>query len=374
MDNIILCSTQIDTQTAIPNSFIENFMLSANGSYVKVYIYLTKCIQQGAKGLSVSSLADQMENTEKDVLRALKYWAKTGLIELSFDDSGAINAITLINPDKLVYKEEMEEVLAPTRSALKISPEIVEIAAISTPDTPMETSAESVSTDTISLSDSDNEEFGWLVSIVEQYLGKMLTPKDYDVLSFIYEELHFSTELILHLYNHCITLEKTSASYIRSVAIAWAEKNVHTVDDAQNLCTSYLSSHHAVCKAFGIRRDLGAIEKQFIDKWFDEYQFDLSIVLEACNRTMLNTNKPDFKYTDKILHNWTLQGVHTLDDIAKLDKSFSASKTKQIQKAPDKQSKTKAKVNSFNAFSQRSVSGQEMDSLEQKLLRKRGVL
>lgn len=51
-------------------------MLSANGSYVKVYIYLAKCIQAGEKNLSVSSLADKMDNTEKDILRALNYWEK----------------------------------------------------------------------------------------------------------------------------------------------------------------------------------------------------------------------------------------------------------------------------------------------------------
>ena len=57
-------------------------MLSANGSYVKVYIYLAKCIQAGEKNLSVSSLADKMDNTEKIILRELIYWEKKTLIIL----------------------------------------------------------------------------------------------------------------------------------------------------------------------------------------------------------------------------------------------------------------------------------------------------
>ena len=57
-------------------------MLTANGSYVKVYIYLSKCIQTGENNLSISSLADKMDNTEKDILRALNYWEKNNLLHL----------------------------------------------------------------------------------------------------------------------------------------------------------------------------------------------------------------------------------------------------------------------------------------------------
>ena len=82
MDTIMLCSGYLPSTTFIHNIFIENYMLSANGSYVKVYIYLAKCIQAGEKNLSVSSLADKMDNTEKDILRALNYWEKNNLINL----------------------------------------------------------------------------------------------------------------------------------------------------------------------------------------------------------------------------------------------------------------------------------------------------
>ena len=57
MDTILLCSGYPPATTYIHNAFIEDYMLSANGSYVKVYIYLLKCIQTGEKDLSISSLA-----------------------------------------------------------------------------------------------------------------------------------------------------------------------------------------------------------------------------------------------------------------------------------------------------------------------------
>ena len=75
-------------------------MLNANGSYVKVYLYLSMCIQSDIHGLSISSLADRMENTEKDVLRALQYWEKKNLLTLQYNESNDdICGILLLNPE-----------------------------------------------------------------------------------------------------------------------------------------------------------------------------------------------------------------------------------------------------------------------------------
>ena len=101
MDNILLCSNHIPLVTSIHNTFIEKYMLRANGSYVKVYLYLSKCIQAGEEDLSISSLADQMENTEKDVIRALNYWEKQGLMRITRSEDGAeIFGIDVLNPDE----------------------------------------------------------------------------------------------------------------------------------------------------------------------------------------------------------------------------------------------------------------------------------
>ncbi len=383
MDNIILCATQMNNQTVLPNSFIENYMLAANGSYVKVYLYLTMCIQNGSTNLSVSSLADRMDNTEKDVLRALKYWAKIGLIALGYDDAGAISAITLVNPDALTYKEQMTKVLSDTRPPLKIAPEITAITA----DTPDINSKNADDRNAV-LSNADTKgndnpngdsgDFPWLLSIVEQYFGRMLSPRDVETLSFIYNDLHFSSELIFHLCDHCAGVGKTTAAYIRSVAIAWHEKGVTNVEDAMDASASYQAAYQAVSKAFGIRRDLAAVEKKFIDTWSKTYGFAPTIIVEACNRTMLGIGKPDFKYTDSILKNWHKNNVCTPADIELLDKSFTAAKNqggsvKTLRNGPARE-RTKSASNQFNSFPQRDMSSQEVSSLEQKLLRKRGAL
>ena len=56
--------------TIVHNIFIDQYMPYANGEYVKVYLYLLRCADTGRE-LSLSSIADIFDYTEKDILRAL---------------------------------------------------------------------------------------------------------------------------------------------------------------------------------------------------------------------------------------------------------------------------------------------------------------
>ena len=64
-------------------------------------------------------------------------------------------------------------------------------------------------------------------------------------------------------------------------------------------------------------------ERQCINKWMDEYSMPLQIILEACDRTIMNTNKRVFAYCDKILTNWYEKGVVSLDDISRVNTEFA---------------------------------------------------
>ncbi len=79
-----ILSAQDTGHTLVPNSFIEQHMPFADGSFVKLYIYLLMLYQHRERhsDLSVSFLADHMECTEKDILRALRYWEREGLLKI----------------------------------------------------------------------------------------------------------------------------------------------------------------------------------------------------------------------------------------------------------------------------------------------------
>ena len=87
MNNLNLYSETVSGYTAVSDLFIDEYVPSANGDFVKVYLYLLRLLTRKNSSLSISSLADTFNQTENDVMRALRYWDKSGLVCLSYDDN-----------------------------------------------------------------------------------------------------------------------------------------------------------------------------------------------------------------------------------------------------------------------------------------------
>ncbi len=366
MSTIKLTSNNSCTTTTISNIFIDSYMPYANGEYVKVYIYLLRLLSSGDTGLSILKIADHLDNTETDVIRALNYWEKCSLITIEKSTSGEISSIILEEPavKEITYERTAYEtgIVTPSASITQ-----TETATTHT----MEAKAKFerptyTSTQIAELTNTD--EVKWLMNIIEVYLKRNMTPNDVQLVLFIYETLGFSTDLILHLYDYCISRNKTNSSYIEAVAIAWKEEGIDTVEKADISIAKYNTNYNAVSKAFGLNRQPGDIEKKFMDKWFSSFGFSTDIIIEACNRTLLNTGKPDFKYANSIIENWYAKGVKTKADILVLDqKHNSRAASSRQQKQP--QAKVNPK-NQFNAFPQRDYSKDYISSLEERLLNK----
>lgn len=394
MGTIQLHSNQNNGVTYISNVFIDSYMPSANGDFVKIYLYLLRCLQQTQVDLSISHISDYFDCTEGDVVRALKYWEKVNLLSLSRDGHGQITDIQFLEPQDQKKSEETTSVHASLRN------EINTAKNVANPNNLQQTSAEgrlmnitsipSTNVPTYHNSFNKNEKktdtqhvyqnyseqelrslqkdsaFETILKVVQGYLERPLSPQDIQLVAFLYKDLTFSDELIYHLFEYCINRGKRRLNYIEKVAISWAEANVKTPDDAINASVEYNADYSAVCKAFGLNRMPGAVERQYIDRWVNEFGFDRNIIVEACNRTLLKIQKPDFKYANGILEGWHKNGVRKFADIATQD---ALHKTKQ-QTISTQKTVTPNNNNKFNAFPQRNYSTEDFSSLEKRLLEK----
>lgn len=370
--------------TTIENEFIDNYMAEANGEYVKVYLLLLRHLNHPGTELSVSRLADLLDNTEKDIVRALGYWEKAGLIALQCDAAGELCQIILEQvPVKNTVPSAQESSISavlqePFPSAEPTVQEQVEMPAVASPSVsgpedpiPAEDSAakdpEPVPKKKSRRGDAKaREELKQILFITEQYLGKTLTHPEVDTILYFYETLGFSTDLIEFLIEHCVDNGHKSIHYIRQVALAWYKENITTVDQAQDRTSLHNKNCYAVLKAFGITgRGPGVTELEHIRRWTGEYGFTLDMVVEACNRTLSSIHQPSFEYADTILKSWLKKDIHHLSDIEKADLDFQ--KTKE-QKKPKTSAKPQAHQNRFNNFQGRTY---DLDSLEQQLLKSR---
>lgn len=327
--------------TGISNLFLDHYMPKANGEYVKVYLYLQRALSLPGGDLSVTALADALDHTESDILRALRYWEKQKLLRLEYGPGKELKGICLLkipDPDDaagLRAQVPEKEQNAPSRQR-KRSYSVEELAQF-----------------------SDQAECKQLLFVCEQYLGRTLTPSEIETFLYFYDQLHFSPELIEYLVEYCVCKGSSSIHYIEAVALAWADAGISTAAQAKERTTTYTRGCFAIMKAFGIAdRNPAEPELKYIEKWLTSYDFTLDLILEACRRTMDRLHKPQFGYTDQILKSWAAHKVHHLKDVKALDEEHQ----KQSRKAAPAPA---AKSTGFSNFDQRNYG---FDELEQQLL------
>lgn len=358
MVNIQLHNDCPSSDTMIPNQFIDRFMPEANGEFVKVYLYLLRCIHSHAYNCTISAIADHFNHTEMDVVRALRYWQKVGLIALEETAGGKICGINFLPIPKetaapLTASVSREQPAAALTSDGNITP-TVHTAIYQAPEKRKYTPDEIMNF-------RKDEEVSELFFIVETYIKHPLSENDMNTVLFWHESLAFSTELIVYLLEYCISKGHTSMRYLDKVALGWHEKGITSVEQAKEDAAIHSQAYYGVMKALGITgRSLVETETAFIRKWTKEYSFDLPLIQEACRRTIMATHQPSFEYTDSILTNWHKNQVHTLDDVRKLDEAYTKNKRITVSTAS-----SSGKKNSFNNFSSRDY---DYDNLEEMLL------
>ena len=196
--------------TAVPDLFLDYYMPSANGEFVKVYLYLLRAAGCREVNVSLSSIADFFFCTETDVIRALRYWEKAGLLALSFDDGGIVTNIRLLPLTVPGQTANVPESAGKTEVSASASGE-----EIQTPAKPKQLSSGRIQ------ALKQNEDIRQLLFLSEQYLGRTLSPGDISRILYFYDELHFSAELLEYLVEYCVSKGSTSLHYIEKVGLAW---------------------------------------------------------------------------------------------------------------------------------------------------------
>lgn len=327
-----------NTFTSVPNFFLDHYMLGANGEFVKVYLYLLRCLSGNTENLSISFIADSLKYTETDVMRAFRYWEQEKLLSLSFQDD-ILTDIHFLTPEL----HEKEEKGTNTEMVTDI------------PEKPHYTKAQLnhfMGLDDISQA----------LYVTQRYLGRTLTSTETTSVLYFYDVLKFPTDLIEYLVEYCVSRDKKSMRYIETVALSWAKQGIRTVSDAKQISSFYNKNCFAVMKAFGLsNRNPADAELALIRKWTRNMGFSIDIILEACRRTIQTIHQPSFEYADSILSRWQEKGVKHLTDIQKLDKQHKDSKEAKQEKPIH----TYSTPNRFNNITPRSYL---YDDLEKQLL------
>ncbi len=288
-------------------SFIEKYMPRANPTHVTVYIYaLTMCYQN--KPSDNASIAAALDILESDVIKAWKYWMKTGLISVSEDGE-----VTFLPSPRAASKPAKTQPKPQTQEGPKRR------------DVPMDEITKKVERDRI-LADT--------LKMAQLIWGKPLTQSEIRLMYSILEWYSFSNEVLLMLVEYCAADEKTkSAKYMEAVAEGWARDGVTSVKAAEKVLRKKEKERSMLKKCaqmFSVGRAFSDREAEYIASWTTDLGMNESMIKEAYARTTLQTGKLSFPYMNKILESWAKNGIKTMSALKDSEGSRKSAKSQPV--------------------------------------------
>ena len=264
--------------TSVENMFINEYMVSADGEYVKVYLYALMYAGLG-EDFSNRDIAKQLAMDIEDVLKAWTYWEKMGVIR----------KIRTAEDNPLEYDVEfilLKEMLYGGHEAEKQEAVDSSINAQMT-----------------------NREYKEMFARIEKAAGRILSGSEMgEILSWT-TDFGVSPEVAAYAFEYC-DRKKRTVKYVEAVVRNWVNEGCRTIEDVQQHTaarTERIERYKRIFKALGFSREPGEEEKRKMDAWFDTMGFGMDAVLQACARTA-GISKPSINYVNTVLENWNLHG------------------------------------------------------------------
>jgi len=368
MQTITISTENSETYSSISNFFIDYYMTSANGEFVKVYLYLVRLLSHGSD-ITVAQIADHFNLTEKDICRAIRYWVSQEVLRFHYDGKGNITGIILlplkapVNEHALLPTEkkapaEVLPLATPVKEesvAINEEPVVAEVPSIEVPVKPRYNKAhiDQLATD---------QDFADIIYQVQTLFGHTLSTTDTNILSYVYENLGFGIELFEYLIEYCVSMGKHSCRYMEAVAIGWYKEGIKTKQQAKEQASPEITTARVIFKALNLPNRSVPVEdeKEYIKTWTTKFGFDNDMIKYACDQAIaLHPGSVTFKYLNSIFENWKKNNVHCLADVERMNKEHASN-------SQNNQTSSK-KVVGFKDYSQRNLDKQ-LDELADMFL------
>ncbi len=282
---------------AVPYEWIDKHLSSANGTFIKVYLY---ALRHDGKEITDEEIAENLGILESDVLKAWRYWEKQEVVSL---ENGGVN----FNPHIVATPKPVEEKKS-DRKKKYTEQEMVQAM-------------------------ENNEELKFLYSFAQQKLGNIIPPADVNILFSLYDWLKLPVEVIVMLFEYCTDKGKLNMRYIESTALRWVEQGLRTTEQVDEYCRreEEQKKHYAQFqKATGISgRTLSQTEKKYIDTWTEQFRFSMEMILLAYEQTVMNTGQISMPYMNKILTTWHQEKINSPAAVQQAKEQYRAAKGEQ---------------------------------------------
>ncbi len=261
---------------SIPEVFISEYLCTANGDYVKIYLYCSFLCKHNVD-ISALDLSQKLGISIKAVEQGLKYWEDNGV---------------------LIRKGE-SYILADLKQ--------IEVNKLYTPKLSLSTE------DAIKNTEKNVYRSQAISAINDMFFQGLMSETWFADINLLFTKYMFDENVVLSLFNYCYARKALHRKYLFAVADAWAKSNVKTQEDLDRYSLSYekaIQIKKTIAKKLGLTRKLSEYEEAYVEKWVLEFGYSLDVIEIALRRTTSKTN-PSFNYLDKIITDWHERNLNT---------------------------------------------------------------
>ena len=304
---------------AVPTTLVDDHIKMANGQQLKVFLYV---LRHNTEGVDIQMISDGTGISGADVKDAMQYWISVGL--LSYDGSFS----EPIASQKIINNAVNNAVKASKEKTVVDLPDVIP-------------THEQVAARVL-----ESPELAALYNEAQLKLGKTIGYDMQAKLLMIYDHYGLPVEVILTIIEYAVSQGKTGMAYIQKVAKDWAEKEIITLEAADE----YMKQLQTVNRLWKRFENMFSTDRPrytdkratYLKKWNLEHKQSLELIYFACEETINNINKMSFEYMDKMLESWYKDKLKTPMDVM------------QFKKKPKEKVKTNSTSYDSNMYRERA--------------------
>lgn len=163
-----------------------------------------------------------------------------------------------------------------------------------------------VSKEAVQNMEKDKSRLNAIETINASFFQGIMSPSWYSDIDLWFKKYNFDEEVMIALFRYCFEKSALHRNYVKAVADAWYSNNIKTFSDLE----AYDENNEKIkkikkniSKKLGLNRPLTQYEEAYIEKWLNEYKYNIDVIEIALKKTTSKSN-PNFDYLDKMISDW----------------------------------------------------------------------
>ena len=304
------------SNTSLPDVFITEYLSEAPGDYIKVYLYILFLSKYG-KDIKLNDLSKKIALPLPTIQAAIKYWEDAEVITKK-GTGYIVNNIQEVELNKLY------------------SPKIT------------------VSKESVQNMQKDKSRSSAIEAINNSFFQGIMSPSWYGDIDLWFKKFEFDEEVMIALFRYCFDKSALHKNYVKTVAEAWHGNNIKTFSELEEYYENQDRLNKIkknICKKLGLTRNLTQYEEAYIEKWLQEYKYNLEVIELALKKTTSKSN-PNFDYIDKIITDWYERKLLNSEEVKNylLEFKNKSKQIKELEKKTGYQNYDQRNISNFDNF------------------------